>query len=225
MHPASVLAGWGWTVLPGAWRLAPRAFGLQWPHSTTPGVRSLLGLLVALFGEGGVPMSRLLEQHYPQLLRLARRMARSLDQAQELAQETALAAMQARSPLRSEHAFVAWCRTAMLHALLQHQRRVRREALVLQPLALHADSADSPSPDDPLEQACTRTDLVHALRTLPEPVRRTFVLVDWLGLDYQAAARAAGVPVGTVRSRVHRARAHLRRSLLGPPSAPAAPPS
>ena len=225
MHPASVLTGWGWAVLPGGWRVASWAFGAQWPHSTTPGVRGLVGLLVALFGEGGVPMSRLLEQHYPQLLRLARRMAHSLDQAQELAQETALAAMQARSPLRSEHAFVAWCRTAMLHALLQQQRRVRREALVLQPPAVHPDSAGSPPSDDPLEQACTRTDLVHALRTLPEPVRRTFVLVHWLGLDYQAAARAAGVPVGTVRSRVHRAREHLRRSLLGPPSAPGAPPS
>ena len=52
-----------------------------------------------------------------------------------------------------------------------------------------------------------------ALDGLRRPEREVFVLCVWTGLDYQAAAEALGVPVGTVRSRLSRARAKVRKAV------------
>jgi len=55
--------------------------------------------------------------------------------------------------------------------------------------------------------------LVRALEDLPEADRDALLLVAWADLTYEETARALGVPVGTVRSRLHRARGALRASL------------
>ena len=54
------------------------------------------------------------------------------------------------------------------------------------------------------------------LRTLPQRDQDLFVLCAWQGLSYREAARALGIPVGTVRSRLSRARARLRGILEEP---------
>jgi RNA polymerase sigma-70 factor (ECF subfamily) len=57
---------------------------------------------------------------------------------------------------------------------------------------------------------------VHAaLRTLRRGEREVIALCVWAGLDYSSAAEALGVPVGTVRSRLSRARAKLRNAAGG----------
>ena len=53
----------------------------------------------------------------------------------------------------------------------------------------------------------------NALRALPEDFRAAVVLCDVVGLSYQEIGRSLGVPVGTVRSRIHRGRALLRKAL------------
>ncbi len=57
--------------------------------------------------------------------------------------------------------------------------------------------------------------LQRALDALPPEFRAVVVLADMHGLSYEEVARALGCPVGTVRSRLHRARALLRRALGG----------
>jgi RNA polymerase sigma factor (sigma-70 family) len=57
--------------------------------------------------------------------------------------------------------------------------------------------------------------LAAALARLPEQLRDTLLLVAWGDLSYEEAATALGVPVGTVRSRLSRARSRLRRTLGG----------
>jgi RNA polymerase sigma-70 factor (ECF subfamily) len=52
-----------------------------------------------------------------------------------------------------------------------------------------------------------------ALAALRAEERDVVLLVAWAGLDYEEVARATGVPIGTVRSRLHRARGHLRAAL------------
>ena len=73
---------------------------------------------------------------------------------------------------------------------------------------------------DPTEQVVERLDdearrwrFADALASLTEEQRETFILVGDLGLSYEDAARAIDVPIGTIRSRLNRARARLRELL------------
>jgi RNA polymerase sigma-70 factor (ECF subfamily) len=59
-----------------------------------------------------------------------------------------------------------------------------------------------------------------SLRSLPEHHRQVVELVDIAGLSYAEAAEAIGVPVGTVMSRLHRARARIRQRLVAAGLAP-----
>jgi RNA polymerase sigma-70 factor (ECF subfamily) len=67
----------------------------------------------------------------------------------------------------------------------------------------------------------TRAELAGALARLPARYRDVLLVIAWGDLDYAEAAEALGIPVGTVRSRLHRARARLREALGG--SDPTAP--
>jgi RNA polymerase sigma factor (sigma-70 family) len=95
----------------------------------------------------------------------------------------------------------------------------RRERAVLRLLAwAHPDVAV----EDPAEQAVAlvaarevRAALVAALAGLPARDRDVLRLVAWGGLSYEEAAQAVGIPVGTVRSRLHRARRKLGAALGG----------
>lgn len=64
-----------------------------------------------------------------------------------------------------------------------------------------------------LDAAAVRGRLAEALRRLPEPVRAVLLLVAWAGLNQQEAAEALGIPAGTARSRLHRARQEMREAL------------
>jgi RNA polymerase sigma factor (sigma-70 family) len=64
-----------------------------------------------------------------------------------------------------------------------------------------------------LDAAAVKGRLAEALRRLPEPVRAVLLLVAWAGLNQQEAAEALGIPAGTARSRLHRARLQMRQAL------------
>jgi RNA polymerase sigma-70 factor (ECF subfamily) len=67
--------------------------------------------------------------------------------------------------------------------------------------------------DEALAAEVLSDDVQAALRRLPEDFRAAVVLCDVVGLPYQEISEALGVPVGTVRSRIHRGRAMLREAL------------
>jgi RNA polymerase sigma factor (sigma-70 family) len=69
--------------------------------------------------------------------------------------------------------------------------------------------------DDRVSASSASRLLAAALARLPEEHRDTLLLVAWGGLSYEEVATALGVPVGTVRSRLSRARSKLRRTLDG----------
>ena len=64
-----------------------------------------------------------------------------------------------------------------------------------------------------LDAAAVKGRLAEALRRLPEPVRAVLLLVAWAGLNQQETAEALGIPAGTARSRLHRARLEMRQAL------------
>jgi RNA polymerase sigma-70 factor, ECF subfamily len=91
-------------------------------------------------------------------------------------------------------------------------RRRRRITLVRDSADLEALAAGGGSPADAVAEGATVIDLLSRL----DPDRReAFVLTQLLGLPYAEAAEVAGCPVGTIRSRVARARADLVESLSG----------
>lgn len=95
-------------------------------------------------------------------------------------------------------------------------RRNRRLLVRLPPPESVPDIADDAAQRADQERAMRW--LLTELRGLTEPEREVLSLCDWAGLSYAAAAAAIGVPVGTVRSRLARARQHLRdRAALGEP--------
>lgn len=67
--------------------------------------------------------------------------------------------------------------------------------------------------DDRVSAGAARGQLAAALAALPTAHRDTLLLVAWAGLSYEEVARALGVPAGTVRSRISRARSRLRKAL------------
>ncbi len=70
--------------------------------------------------------------------------------------------------------------------------------------------SDEPSPDAELERGEMRAALEQVLMTLPDDWREVVVLSDIHGLDYREISEATGLPLGTVKSRLSRARGRLR---------------
>jgi RNA polymerase sigma factor (sigma-70 family) len=125
-------------------------------------------------------------------------------EAEEIAQETMTRVL--------EH----WDRVATMDspagyayrtAVNLQRKRIRRLAV----LAKRRFAAVSPG--DVTPDAGEREDVRRALASLPASQRSALVLVDWLDMDTQEAARALGIKPGNLRVRLHRARSALREAL------------
>lgn len=125
------------------------------------------------------------------------------DSADDLTQETYLRAFRALPGFEGRSTARTWLLGIARRACADHLRTVVRRRRLDQRLAAHA-AADRPYPDPAGQFGAT--DLV---RRLPAERRSAFVLTQLLGLSYAEAAAVEGVPVGTIRSRVARARDEL----------------
>jgi RNA polymerase sigma-70 factor (ECF subfamily) len=114
-----------------------------------------------------------------------------------------------------------WLYGIAVNVISQHQRAQRRYARVLATVpGLPATDVVADEVVDRVTAAQMRPRLVRVLGELSDDDRELVLLVAWAGLSYEQAAQALGIPLGTVRSRLHRIRAKLRRaagpSLLPP---------
>jgi RNA polymerase sigma-70 factor (ECF subfamily) len=107
----------------------------------------------------------------------------------------------------------AWLSRITTNAFLDETRRRRRRPS--EPLPDEPDRVLSGGDDaaTALAAATLSDEVQRALRSLPDEYRAAVVLCDVVGLPYGEIADQLGVPVGTVRSRIHRGRALLRSSL------------
>jgi RNA polymerase sigma-70 factor (ECF subfamily) len=99
----------------------------------------------------------------------------------------------------------------------RHRRAEARRFKAMARFPALADH-DEPLADraaDRVMARAVRRELAAALAALPARHRDVLLLVAWGGLGYEEAAQALGIPVGTVRSRLHRARSKLREALGG----------
>ena len=101
------------------------------------------------------------------------------------------------------------------HVLDGVRKKQRRPTSPL-PEGDHVALGASPSPDEVLAAVRLSDDVQAALLKLPYDFREAVVLCDVVGLTYEEIASATDVPVGTVRSRIHRGRSMLRGLLTWP---------
>jgi RNA polymerase sigma-70 factor (ECF subfamily) len=166
---------------------------------------------------------------------LALRMVGDRGEAEDVAQDVFLKAYAGLSGFRGSSRFSTWLYAIASHHCLNHlAARARRPVpeSTLGPPGSGADdppgpierAADgAPRPDELLERQETARQVQEALQALTEDHRLILVLREIQGLSYEEIAAAIGVEVGTVRSRLHRARMALKlglRSLMADGSVP-----
>ncbi len=144
------------------------------------------------------------QQAIPALRRYARALTRDADVADDLVQDTLVRA------LRSQHLFNGGELRSWLYTILTNLNRNRLRSLARRPPL--ATIGDNDAPDAAGPEAGGR-DIERALSELPEEQRTALLLVVLEGLSYREVAEVQGVPIGTVMSRVARARLQIRAYL------------
>ncbi len=151
---------------------------------------------------------------FPPLLRLTG----CADDAADILQDAFLKAFQKLGDFQGESSFYTWVYRIAVNLALSGKRRNRRapspfstrgESNFLDP----SDDPDRTDPAAPLELAERETIVQDALLELAPEFRAVVVLKDVDGLRYEQIAAILNIPIGTVRSRLHRAREELRKRL------------
>lgn len=159
----------------------------------------------------------LLASHLGLVRRFARAFARHEADADDLAQEALLKVYRSIKLFRYQSAFSSWLYAVVRNVFLDAVRSRRgRESELEEALedGHTKDLAGADTPHEALARSQERDRLWAALRQVPEEFRTALVLFDIEGCSYDELAAVENVPVGTVKSRLSRGRAHLRR-LLG----------
>ena len=142
----------------------------------------------------------------PALRRYARALTRDAETADDLVQDTLVRA------LRSEHLFHGGELRSWLYTILTNLNRNRLRSLARRPTMTSIDDNDAPDAAGP--EAGSR-DIERALDDLVEDQRNALLLVVLEGLTYREVAEVQGVPIGTVMSRLARARLQIKAHLDG----------
>jgi RNA polymerase sigma-70 factor, ECF subfamily len=140
----------------------------------------------------------------PALRRYARALTHDADVADDLVQDTLVRA------LRSQHLFNGGELRSWLYTILTNLNRNRLRSLARRPTITLIGENDAPDASGP--EAGGR-DIERALAELVEEQRTALLLVVLEGLSYREVADIQGVPIGTVMSRVARARLQIRAYL------------
>lgn len=150
-----------------------------------------------------------LERHIPALRRYAWALTRHGDAADDLVQDCLERAMARDAGYGARGELRAWLFSILHNLFVSDRRRAARR-----PTASLED-APEPAADGGQEASLAFRDLLRALDTLSPEHRAVLLLVGVEDLSYEATARILGVPLGTVMSRLSRARERLRLAMAG----------
>ncbi len=145
----------------------------------------------------------------------AYRLTGNPDDAADLVQEVLL---RVRTGLAqyTPGSFEGWLWRITRNAFLDGVRKKKRRPTAPLPDDDRASLGASPSPDEVLASVRLSDDVQQALLKIPYDFRECVVLCDVVGLTYEEISAAIDIPVGTVRSRIHRGRKQLRGLLTWP---------
>lgn len=154
---------------------------------------------------------RLATQYRERFLAYACRLCGNLSDAEDLLAETMLEAYQSFDAYQG-HGFDRWIFRILTTNRIDQTRRARRRPAAM--LSEHHDPiAPDPSPLERLLNPLLSDEVQQALQNLPDAFRVPLLLCDLEGQDYAAIAARLSVPIGTVRSRIHRGRERLHQEL------------
>jgi RNA polymerase sigma-70 factor (ECF subfamily) len=148
-------------------------------------------------------------EHLPRLYRAARAWTRSREEAEDLVQETYVRVLARPRLLRNEDE-LGYLLRALRNTLISQRRAASRRPATTE--LIDEIVVGGRASDDPAEAAEIHQ-VYDVISRLPDEFRDALVAVDIAGLSYQEAARALGVPEGTLTSRLFRARDRVARLL------------
>jgi RNA polymerase sigma-70 factor, ECF subfamily len=156
--------------------------------------------------EDQMEMNRAVEAEFPVLRRYAHKLMRDHAAAEEILQECVVRSLSKQHLFREGTNLRAWLCTILHNQYVNEIRRMARGGTVVELSQADQERALSPTQDKVLE--CR--DVRRALAGLTDGQREAVLLIGLGGCSYELVAKAAGVPVGTVRSRLSRGRDRLR---------------
>lgn len=170
-------------------------------------------------GDGGA-FEALVLRYQARIVNYASAMVHDAGAAEDVAQETFVRAWRGLGRFRGESAFKTWLYRIATNVARTHLDRRGRQARIgdrsLDDETEPLQAGDVPSPAPDAETSLVRREEIdRALAELPDELRVALVLRDVEGLDYKEIAGVTGAPIGTVESRIFRARRRLR-TLLRP---------
>jgi RNA polymerase sigma-70 factor (ECF subfamily) len=171
-----------------------------------------------LAGDAGAA-TELITRHERRVYAVCLRVLGNPDDAADAAQDALLAMIRKLDGFRGEAAFTTWLYRVAMNVCYDHLRRAKRR-----PVLRRDDDAPAPEPalDDHADAVAGAHDIAAALEQVPEDFRVAIVLADVHDLPYDEIAKVLDLPVGTVKSRVHRGRIALAKALgIAAPSEPA----
>ncbi len=178
-------------------------------------------VLLALARGGDVDaFNRLVATHQDAVYGFSLSLTKQPAAADDVTQETFISAFRSVARMRGSN-FRAWLLTIARNKAYDHFRRQkrRRESSVDEDDSMFRErlTSDSPSPADVAMNSELRDALEHCVGALSNEHREVVVLIDVQGASYDTASEVCGVNVGTVKSRLNRARRRVRDCLRGFP--------
>ncbi len=170
----------------------------------------------------------LVAKYQDRILNMIHRMCGRWADAEELAQETFLKALERIGQFRGSSGFYTWLFRIAANLTISHRRRAGRinfnslsgpddmDGTQADALTAELSARRNPAPHAAAEAAEEHRRVYEALEGLEDDFRLVVVLRDIEEMDYSQIAKVLELPVGTVKSRLHRARCMLKEK-LGPP--------
>lgn len=160
----------------------------------------------------GDAFGQLFERHADAIYNYCFRWTGNWSTAEDLTSVVFLEAWRRRNEVSfSGESVLPWLLVVASYAARNAQRTLRRHARLLKKLPRAGSEPDFTMDADHRIDAERQMARIHlALRGLGDGEREVLSLCDWAGLSYAEAANALGIPIGTVRSRLSRARQHIR---------------
>ena len=157
----------------------------------------------------------LIRRHQVAMLTLVRALTGGRDDAEDLAQEIFVRAWKSLRQFRGESTFRTWLHRVAINVVrTSHSRHGRQRRLFVS--EDRDETPEASSAEEAVDTTLARRQVIdRALATLPDDMRVAVTLRDMQGLDYKEIAAMLDVPIGTVESRIFRARQKLK-PLLAP---------
>jgi RNA polymerase sigma-70 factor (ECF subfamily) len=152
------------------------------------------------------PLQDQLIQRIPDLRRFARALERNRVAADDLVQETLERALKKMHLYEPSGPFIGWLNTIMRNLFVDRVRRRKLNAAT----SLDEAPRNEPYQNENQVDRIVLKELRVVVETLPVEQKQVLMMIAVDGLSYDAAAKRLGVPLGTIRSRLFRARANLQ---------------